>query len=217
MGCSEGRALGTRGPRAFAAYGVAGGAVVKSAQHSFGIALSAPLSIFYASHDGHCRRIAQRIAARLSHSHLAAAAVDLATPVSSQTIAAARYIVLIAAIRYGHHLREAEAFLDAYGALAAKPPLALVSVNLTARKPAKCTPETNPYLRKWIKRRNLSPDLAAAFAGKLDYPRYRWFDRLAIQFIMTLTGGETDPTAVVEFTDWAAVDAFADTIAKRAV
>lgn len=141
--------------------------------------------------------------------------MDVAVPASPDVVGAQPYVVLIAAIRYGHHLREAEEFLDAYGALGEKPPLALASVNLTARKPSKCTAETNPYLRKWIMRRRLSPDVAAAFAGKLDYPRYRWFDRLAIQFIMTLTGGETDPTAVVEFTDWASVDAFADTIAAR--
>jgi menaquinone-dependent protoporphyrinogen oxidase len=47
------------------------------------------------------------------------------------------------------------------------------------------------------------------FAGKLDYPRYRWFDRQMIRLIMALTGGPTDPTTVVDYTDWAAVDGFA--------
>ena len=47
------------------------------------------------------------------------------------------------------------------------------------------------------------------FAGKLDYPRYGFFDRQMIRLIMWMTKGPTDPKAVVEFTDWAKVDAFA--------
>jgi menaquinone-dependent protoporphyrinogen oxidase len=141
--------------------------------------------------------------------------VDVSVPPSSDMLAALPYIVLIAAIRYGRHLPEAETMLDVYAALETKPPLALVSVNLTARKADKCTPQTNPDLRKWIKRRRLSPDLAVAIAGCLDYPRYRLLDRLAIQFIMTLTGGPTDPAAQVDYTDWNGVDAFATKLAGR--
>ena len=47
------------------------------------------------------------------------------------------------------------------------------------------------------------------FAGKLDYPRYGFFDRQMIRFIMLMTKGPTDPAAVVEFTDWQRVEAFA--------
>jgi menaquinone-dependent protoporphyrinogen oxidase len=69
-------------------------------------------------------------------------------------------------------------------------------------------------LRKLIERNGLKPALAAAFAGKLDYPRYRFFDRHIIRFIMLLTGGPTDPSVTVEYTDWDAVDAFAARIAE---
>ena len=37
-------------------------------------------------------------------------------------------------------------------------------------------------------------------------------DRLMIRFIMWLTHGPTDLTAVVEFTDWHRVDAFAQRV-----
>ncbi len=46
------------------------------------------------------------------------------------------------------------------------------------------------------------------FAGKLDYPKYGPFDRFMIRFIMWITKGPTDPTTVVEFTDWQQVEAF---------
>ena len=40
------------------------------------------------------------------------------------------------------------------------------------------------------------------FAGALLYPRYKWIDRVMIQLIMKITGGETDTTKEIEYTDW---------------
>ena len=117
------------------------------------------------------------------------------------------------AVRYGKHLPEAEKFLAAYRALSAPPPLVLLSVNLTARKPGKTTASGNVYLRKAIARHHLTPVLALAIAGRLDYPRYRWIDRQAIRFIMLLTGGPTDPSTSIEYTPWDEVDAVARRIA----
>ena len=51
------------------------------------------------------------------------------------------------------------------------------------------------------------------FAGALRYPRYRWFDRIMIQFIMRMTGGETDTSKEVEYTDWEKVTRFAQDFA----
>ena len=56
------------------------------------------------------------------------------------------------------------------------------------------------------------PQLCAVFAGKLDYPRYGFFDRQMIRLIMWMTKGPTDPKAVVEFTDWAKVEAFGQAV-----
>ena len=82
-------------------------------------------------------------------------------------------------------------------------------MNVVARKPEKNTPETNPYLQKFLRRISWQPQNLAVFAGKIDYPRYDFLDRLAIRFIMWMTKGPTDPSAVVEFTDWDKVDEFA--------
>ncbi len=130
-----------------------------------------------------------------------------------EDLAAASVIVLVAAVRYGKHLPEADRFLAAYRSLAAPPPLALASVNLTARKPGKTTATGNAYLRKTIARHRLAPAVAVAFAGRLDYRRYGWLDRQIIRFIMLLTGGPTDPDTCIEYTSWQAVDDFAARIA----
>jgi len=172
------------------------------------------IAVYYATHDGQARRIAEHICGRLSEGGALAPPRNLAlAQPAPQELADAALIVLVAAVRYGKHLAEADRFLSAYRSLAAPPPLALASVNLTARKPDKTTATGNAYLRKTIARHRLTPALAVAFAGRLDYRLYSWRDRQIIRFIMLLTGGPTDPATRIEYTSWDAVDDFADRIA----
>jgi menaquinone-dependent protoporphyrinogen oxidase len=169
-------------------------------------------ALYYATRDGQSRRIAEHIFRRLAESEMLAPPQDVAaTPPAG--LAAASVVVLVAAVRYGRHLPEADRFLAAYRSLKSPPPLALASVNLTARKPAKTTAAGNTYLRKVIARHRLAPALAVAFAGRLDYRRYGWLDRQIIRFIMLLTRGPTKPDTCIEYTSWHAVDEFADRIA----
>ncbi len=165
------------------------------------------MELFYATRDGQSRRIAERIADRLAEQGISALPHDLAgaAPIPS-SLAAARLVVVVAAVRYGRPLPEADQFLASYRALRDPPQLVLLSVNLTARKPGKDTVEGNAYLRKSIVRHRLAPAFALAIAGSLDYSRYDWLDRQLIRFIMKLTGGPTDLTACIDFTPWDVVD-----------
>lgn len=173
------------------------------------------VQLYYATHDGHARKIATRIAERLAARGVAVTPSDLGvmqpTPLE---LSRASLVAAVLAVRYGRHLPQGIEFVKTYRALHRPPPLALASVNLTARKPGKDTAEGSAYLRKLIAQNKLKPALATAFAGKLDYPRYDFFDKHIIRFIMLITGGPTDPTSVVEYTDWDKVDAFADKIAE---
>ena len=175
------------------------------------------MQLYYASRDGQSRKIATHIAERLAARGIAATLTDLATmQPTAADLARAKLVVAIMAVRYGKHLAEGLRFIEIFRGLENPPPLALASVNLTARKPGKDTAEGSVYVRKLIARNGLKHSLATAFAGKLDYSRYGFFDRHIIRFIMLITGGPTDPSTVVEYTDWAKVDAFADRIAELA-
>jgi menaquinone-dependent protoporphyrinogen oxidase len=116
--------------------------------------------------------------------------------------------VLGASIRYGKHGKQVYAFVKRNKKILESKPNAFFSVNVVARKPGKNTPETNPYLKKFLKQISWRPRQLAVFAGKIDYPRYGFWDRLIIRLIMWMTKGPTDPKAVVEFTDWKKVEAF---------
>jgi menaquinone-dependent protoporphyrinogen oxidase len=168
--------------------------------------------LFYATSAGQSRRMAAHIADRLADSDIAAPRRDLAEafPMPAE-LSAAPLVVVVAAVRYGRHLPEADRFCAACRALPA--PLIVVSVNLTTRKTGKDTAAGNPCLRKLLARHRLAVP-AAAVAGRLDYPRCTWVDRQLIRCIMKPTGGPTDPTTCVEFTSWPAVDQIAARIAE---
>ena len=124
-------------------------------------------------------------------------------------------VVIGASIRYGKHKPEVADFIGKHRGALSKVKTAFFSVNVVARKADKNTPETNPYLKKFFSTQNWRPDLAAVFAGKIHYQKYRLLDRWMIRFIMFLTKGPTDPSSEVEFTDWNSVEAFGKLIAAE--
>jgi menaquinone-dependent protoporphyrinogen oxidase len=164
--------------------------------------------LVYSTTDGHTLRICERmafVARGLGHD---LTLIDL-NQAASLDLRAFGCIVIGASIRYGHHQPQVAEFIAKHQALLESRPNAFFSVNIVARKPDKNRPDTNPYLKKFLQQISWRPQLLAVFAGKLDYPRYRWFDRQMIRLIMLITHGPTDPRTVVEFTDWEQVDAFA--------
>ena len=121
-------------------------------------------------------------------------------------------IVIGASIRYGHFNKKLYRFVENNAIYLEQKKTAFFGVNLTARKEGKNDPETNVYVRKFLQRIKWRPKLAAVFAGALFYPHYKWFDRVMIRFIMRITGGETDTTKEIEYTDWEKVKQFAQRI-----
>jgi menaquinone-dependent protoporphyrinogen oxidase len=167
----------------------------------------ANILILYSTTDGHTLKICRRLQQVLEPPGHSVTLVPIEDALQLD-LQAFDTIVIGASIRYGKHSPLVIDFINRNEALLSVKPNAFFSVNLVARKPGKNRPETNPYLRKFLKRIAWRPRELAVFAGKLDYPRYGFFDRWIIRLIMALTGGPTDPAAVVEYTDWRAVEAF---------
>lgn len=163
--------------------------------------------ILYSTVDGHTRTICERIGRRIE---TAGHAVTLERIEEADGVDLAAYgkIVIGASIRYGRYRRSVFEFIEARLSVLESRPNAFFTVNIVARKPEKNRPESNPYMRKFLRRTRWRPRLLDVFAGRLDYPRCHSLDRLAIRFILWLSKGPTDPNAVFEFTDWAQVDAF---------
>ncbi len=173
------------------------------------------IALLYASHDGQTRKIARYLTSLWRERGLDIALQDLCEdgldPSESQE---ATHVVLMAPVRYGYPLPAMDGFIRHNRTWLEKKPYTVILLNLTARKPGKDTPETNPYMRKWIKKHALSPTHQAVFAGKLNYALYRWWEKLMIRLIMKITGGPTDLATNMDFTRWDHVDGLAEKIAQ---
>ncbi|MGA9271213.1 MAG: menaquinone-dependent protoporphyrinogen IX dehydrogenase [Lutimonas sp.] len=118
-------------------------------------------------------------------------------------------LVLGASIRYGVHDKKVIDFINTNKNDLDSIKTAFFSVNLVARKSEKNAPDTNPYVIKFFKSIDWTPTRVEVFAGKLDYKKYPFFDRIMIQFIMWMTKGPTNTEAEIEYTDWDRVNDFA--------
>ena len=169
--------------------------------------------IAYSTTDGHTREICNRLRAVIEQQAHQVTLVPVGE-VADADLEHCDKIVVGASIRYGRHRPAVVEFIARNAEVLNRKASAFFSVNVVARKPAKSQPHTNPYVRKLLRKIAWRPREVGVFAGKIDYPRYSTLDRMIIRFIMLLTGGPTDPRAVVEFTDWKQVEAFGGLIAR---
>ena len=169
--------------------------------------------IVYSSTDGHTLKICDRLKQTIEQSGQPVTLVPVEQS-GEADLQAFDKIVIGASIRYGKHSKLVVDFIHANVALLEARPNAFFSVSIVARKPDRNRPDTNPYLRRFLRTLPWRPQKLAVFAGKLDYPRYGAMDRMMIRLIMWITGGPTDPATVVEFTDWQAVEAFGRVVSE---
>jgi len=173
----------------------------------------AEILLIYATSDGHTREICQRLKQVIEH---AGQRVQLLAIADAATADLESYdkIVIGASIRYGKHSRQVYEFIERNWRIIDSKANGFFSVNVVARKPEKASPETNPYLVKFLKQIPWHPKQLAVFGGKLNYPKCRYWDRQMIRAIMWMTGGPTAPDTVVEYTDWQQVEAFGRLVAE---
>ena len=155
--------------------------------------------IIYSSTDGHTKTICERISNFLnSENEIKIMSLDEATKFDLSSF---NKIIIGASIRYGKHSKKLYKFITSNKDVLDQKQSIFFSVNVVARKSEKNTPETNPYIKKFLKISNWKPKKIGVFAGRVDYPNYGFFDKYVIKFIMFLTNGPTDTSQSYEFTD----------------
>lgn len=171
----------------------------------------AKILLIYSTTDGQTRKICEKLQQVIEQQAHEATVVSI-KDAPSFDVAAFDKVIIGASIHYGKHSPLIVNFIEKNRQLLDSKPNAFFSVNVVARKPEKSNPEDNPYLQKFLRRISWKPKELAVFAGKIDYPSYRFFDRLMIRLIMRMTNGPTAPKAIVEFTDWERVASFGRTV-----
>ena len=162
--------------------------------------------IIYSTTDGQTLEICQKIFSSLNVSE--SSKIIHISKVEELDLNQFDKIIIGASIRYGKHKPELYEFIKKNVACLETKENAFFSVNVVARKPEKNTPETNPYMQKFLELSPWSPKKLAVFAGKIDYPKYKFIDKHMIRLIMWITKGPTNTKNTYEFTDWNKVDEF---------
>ena len=163
--------------------------------------------IIFSSTDGHTLKICERIMGfEKNKDDSQIASISEAEHIN---ISEFKRIIIGASIRYGKHKPDLYEFIESNLDEISRKENAFFSVNVVARKPEKNTPETNPYVKKFLLKTSWKPRSLEVFAGKIDYPKYNFVDKHMIRFIMWMTKGPTNTNNTYEFTDWDMIDSFA--------
>ena len=169
--------------------------------------------IIFSTTDGHTKKICEKIVNLLNNEKLVKiVSLDEATKLDLSEF---QRIIIGASIRYGKHSRELYKFIKINKRILDQKESVFFSVNVVARKFQKNTPETNPYIKKFLRISKWQPKKLGVFAGKVDYPSYNIFDKYIIKLIMFITGGPTDTSQSYEFTDWSKVEDFTKELEKN--
>ena len=169
--------------------------------------------LIYSSTDGQTFKISEYVKEKCKTTIF----FDLKSIHDAKDISLNEYEIIIigASIRYGRHSSEVIRLVEENLEVFNKKKTAFFSVNAVARKPGKDLSSNNPYLIKFLNKTNWKPKIAAVFAGKIDYPKYKFFEKMIIRLIMFITKGPTDTSKSYEFTDWLKVDEFAAELSKK--
>jgi len=183
-------------------------------------------AVFYATREGHTKKIAERIAADL---RTRGALVDVFDVRECADPDWSRYsaVCLAASVHIGHHEREMVAFAARHRAALTRLDAAFVSVTLSEAgaqdpKRSECerrqsAEDAQRMIDVFVNETGWQPEQALAVAGALAYTRYNILVRFLMKRIARKAGAPTDASRDYEFTDWPALDRFVDALVDRTV
>jgi menaquinone-dependent protoporphyrinogen oxidase len=173
--------------------------------------------VFYATTDGHTRRIAEAIAATLREQGFESEACELTSKTPRPDWINIRSAVIGASVHAGRHQQIAARFIKREAQRLNARPSAFFSVSMSAASsnPAKVE-VVRDLATKFVHDAGWNPRRIACFAGTLAYTQYGFIKRFVMRRIAKAEGGPTDTSRDHEFTDWTAVRDFALKVAKAA-
>lgn len=169
--------------------------------------------VTFASEDGQTSKIAARIADLLRAQGVEVAVRDGAKAHAGSHLASFDGVVIGSAIHLGHHAKALLDMVKEHRAILRTRHTALFSVSLSAGGPNRDLALARQYLDEFTAQTGWKPDQAASFAGAIRHSRYGILRTLMVHLSLRKSGAPE--TGDHEYTDWKAVEGFADSFAKR--
>ncbi|HEX2910193.1 MAG TPA: flavodoxin domain-containing protein [Chloroflexia bacterium] len=169
------------------------------------------LLVLYETSEGHTAQIAERIADRIrSKGHEVAIVSARHLPPDFFPV---QYeaIIIGAPIHRDQYPKSVARFVEEHRAFLNKIPSAFFTACLTVSSGRhEDLVKGEKYANDFLKQTAWSPTSTAVFAGALLYTQYGFIKRFMLKKISERAGGDTDTSKDYDYTDWKAVDVFAD-------
>jgi menaquinone-dependent protoporphyrinogen oxidase len=166
--------------------------------------------ILYATTEGHTARVAERIATRLRDKGHRVESQRADASGMSLDLERHETVIVGASVHYGRHPGHLRSLLRKHRAALAARLGAFFSVSLSAGGPGAKPRAARRYAETFLRQAGWQPQLTEVFGGALQYSKYGAFKRLLVVVFVGLADGDTDTSHDYEYTDWDAVDRFAD-------
>jgi menaquinone-dependent protoporphyrinogen oxidase len=175
------------------------------------------VGVFFATRDGHTKRISEHIALDLRKRGFDVDVLDVrrAIPFLLSNYDAA---ILAASVHNGNHETEMVEFVKHHRSELERMPTAFLSVTLseagverieaTPAEHAQFVQDVNQMLNRFFQQTEWHPTRVKAVAGALLYTRYNFLLRLIMRRIAKKAGTDTDTSHDYNYTDWVALDQF---------
>jgi menaquinone-dependent protoporphyrinogen oxidase len=183
------------------------------------------VGVLYATREGHTRKIAERVAAELRVRGLDADVLDVRDLEAATDLGGYAAVVLAASVHRGQHEKEMIRFVKRHRVELERIPAAFLSASLSEvgveqldRPPeerAEFAADVLKVLDQFFTETGWHPARVKAVAGELAYTRYNFLVRFIMKRIARKAGAATDTSRDHDYTDWAALDRFADELAQE--
>lgn len=178
------------------------------------------IPVFYATTEGHTRRIAETIAVVLREQGFESEAVRLSRNGAMPAWPAWPHVVTAVvggSLHAGRHQSEVGAFVTRQLDELNRRPTAFFSVSLSAASadPSKAQ-VARDIAERFVRKLHWRPRRVVCIAGKLAYRQYGFLTRWMMRRIAAHEGGPTDTSRDHDLTDWGAVKTFALDVAADA-
>lgn len=168
--------------------------------------------VLYGTGEGQTATIADRIVDALGERGHDATAVDADEAPTDLDVADYDAVLVGASIHAGNHQAEVVDFVTANREALAALPTAFFQVSMSSATEEGAA-QAAGYVEEFLEDTGWHPDRIAQFGGALRFSEFGFLKRLLVRQVVKRSMPDVDTSEDVEFTDWQAVDDFANDVA----
>jgi len=182
------------------------------------------VAVFYATKEGHARKVAERVGAALEARTLTVTIRDVKNADAAAALVGCDAAVLVGSVHLGKHEPELVAFVKAHRQQLDALPAAFLSVcgaeagaehGASPEARAKSAAHVGEQLQDFMNATGWHPRSVHPVAGAFVFTHYNALVRWVMKLIAKGEGLPTDTSRDYDFTDWVALDEFSRSLADE--